>query len=102
MTILEVSQMYSISRQTIENWLKNTDKYLIENRTGLKPFDIEEKFEVLRLIEEGSLTQRQIADLKQINIHTIRNWIKDKNRILAVHSSQGHHPVHNGLLNSHR
>ena len=44
MTILEVSQMYSISRQTIENWLKNTDKYLIENRTGLKPFDIEEKF----------------------------------------------------------
>ena len=70
------------------------------NRTVLKPFDIEEKIEVLRLIEEGSLTQRQIADLKQMNIHTIRNWIKDKKRILVVYSSQGHHPVHNELLNS--
>ena len=64
--ILEVSQMYNISRQTIGNWLKHPDKYLNEIRTGLKPFDIEEKVQVLRLIEEGDLTHRQIADLKQI------------------------------------
>ncbi len=100
MPILEVSQMYNISRQTIGNWLKHPDKYLCETRTGLKPFDIEEKVQVLRLVEEGSLTQRQIADLKQINIYTIRNWIKDKNRILAVYSSQVHHAPHDELLNN--
>ena len=100
MTVLEASQMYNISRHTVENWLKHPDKYLNETRTGLKPFDIEEKVQVLRLVEEGSLTQRQIADLKQINLYTIRNWIKDKNRILAVYSSQGHHPIHTDLLNS--
>ena len=94
MTVLNVSQMYNISRHTVENWLKHPDKYLNENRTAHKPFDIEEKAEVLRLIEEGDLTHRQIADLKQINLHTIRNWIKDKSRILAVYSSQGHLPVH--------
>lgn len=100
MPILEVSQMYNISRQTIGNWLKYPDKYLNEIRTGLKPFDLEEKIQVLRLIEEGDLTHRQIADLKQISIYTIRNWIKDKNRILAVYSSQGHHPVRSDPLNS--
>ena len=100
MTVLEASQMYNISRHTVENWLKHPDKYLNETRTGLKPFDIEEKVQVLRLVEEGSLTQRQIADLKQINLYTIRNWIKDKHRILALYSSQGHHPIHTDLLNS--
>lgn len=100
MTIHDVSQMYNISRQTIRKWLKHPDKFLNKNRTGLKPFDLEEKIEVLRLIEEAGLTQRQIADLKQINIHTIQNWVKDKNRILAVYSSQGPRPVHNDLLNS--
>ena len=100
MTVLEVSQMYNLSKHTVDNWLKHPDKYLNETRIGLKPFDIEEKVDVLRLIEEGDLTHRQIADLKQINLHTIRNWIKDKNRILAVYSSQGHLPVHADLLNS--
>ena len=100
MTVLNVSQMYNISRHTVENWLKHPDKYLNENRTAHKPFDIEEKAEVLRLIEEGDLTHRQIADLKQINLHTIRNWIKDKSRILAVYSSQGHLPVHADLVSS--
>ena len=100
MPIFEVSQMYNISRQTISNWLKHPDKYLNETRAGLKPFDLEEKIQVLRLIEEGDLTHRQIADLKQISVNTIRTWIKDKNRILAVYSSQGPHPVHSDPLNS--
>lgn len=93
MTALEVSQMYNISRNTVANWLKHSDQYLNENRTARKQYDIEEKIEVLRLIEEGDLTQRQIADLKQINLYTIRNWIKDKNRIFAVYSSQGRNPI---------
>jgi transposase len=100
MTVLEVSQMYSLSRNTVKNWLKHPDKFLNETRTGLKPFDIEEKVDVLRLIEKGDLTHRQIADLKQINLHTIRNWIKDKGRILAVYSSQGHLPKTNVLPSS--
>ena len=36
MTVLEVSQMYNLSRNTVENWLKYPDKYLNETRTGLK------------------------------------------------------------------
>ena len=100
MTVADVSQMYNLSPQTVKNWLKHPDKYLNETRTARKPFDIEEKVEVLRLIEKGDLTHRQIADLKQLNLHTIRNWIKDKSRILAVYSSQGHLPVHADLLNS--
>ena len=102
MTILKVAQMYNISRQTIENWLKHPDKYLSETRTGLKPCDIEEKVQVLRLIEDGSLTQRQIADLKQINLYTIRNWVKDKTRILAVYSSQGQYSANAGKVKSPR
>ena len=100
MTVLEVSQMYNLSKHTVDNWLKYPDKYLNETRIGLKPFDIEEKVDVLRLIEEGDLTHRQIADLKQINLNTIRNWIKDKNRILAVYSSQGHYSKNIGLSSS--
>ena len=100
MTVLEVSQMYNLSKHTVDNWLKHPDKYLNETRTARKPFDIEEKADVLRLIEEGDLTHRQIADLKQINLNTIRNWIKDKNRILAVYSSQGHLPMITGSSNS--
>ena len=100
MAVLEVSQMYNISRHTVDNWLKHPDKYLNEARTARKPFDIKEKAEVLRLIEEGDLTHRQIADLKQINLYTIRNWIKDKSRILALYSSQGHYPITTSLLNS--
>ena len=100
MTVLEVSQMYNLSRNTIDNWLKYPDKYLNETRTGLKPFDIEEKVDVLRLVAEGDLTHRQIADLKQISLYTIRNWVRDKSHILAVYSSQGHHLKTTGLSNS--
>ena len=100
MTILEASRMYNLSRQTIGNWLKHPDKHLCKTRIGREPFDIEEKVEVLRLIETGDLTHRQIAELKHINLYTIRNWIKDKNRILAVYSSQGHLPMITGSSNN--
>ena len=93
MNVNEVSQMYNITRQTVSNWLKHSDNCLNEIRTVRKLFDIEEKVEVLRLIEKGELTHRQIADLKQINLYTIRNWIRDKKHILAVYSSQGHYPI---------
>ena len=52
------------------------------------------------MIETGDLTHRQIAELKHINLYTIRNWIKDKNRILAVYSSQGHLPMITGSSNN--
>ena len=52
------------------------------------------------MIETGDLTHRQIAELKHINLYTIRNWIKDKNRILAVYSSQGHYSKNTGLSSS--
>ena len=56
MTILKVAQMYNISRQIIENWLKHPDKYLSETRTGLKPFDIEEFLVVMGYLFSAATT----------------------------------------------
>ena len=67
MSVSDVSKMYNISRCAVNNWIKHPDKYLDETRSGLKPYDLEIKVEVLRLVDEGDLTVCQIADLKQIS-----------------------------------
>lgn len=98
--IKTVSQMYNISRQAINNWIKSQEHYLSETRNALQPYDLEEKVAVLRMIEAGDLSVQQIAELKNINLFTIRGWIKDKNRILAVYSSQGQPLIDNSLVKS--
>jgi transposase len=100
MSIKTVSQMYNISRQAISNWLNSQDHYLSETRNALQPYDLEVKVAVLRMIEAGDLSVQQIAELKNINLFTIRGWIKDKNRILALYSSQGQPLMDNSLVKS--
>ena len=90
MPIETVSQMYNISRQSINNWIKSQEHYLSETRNALQPYDLEEKVAVLRMIQAGDLSVPQIAELKNINLYTIRGWIKDKKHILAIYSSQRH------------
>ena len=88
MTASKASQVYNISQQTISNWRKNPDRYLNGSWSEYRAHDIEEKIEVLRLIEMGTQSIRQIARARGISQNT-----KDKKRILAVYSTEGQHPV---------
>lgn len=93
MTASKASQVYNISQQTICNWKKSPDRYLNGTKEEYRPHDIEEKVEVLRLIEMGTQSIRQIARARGISQNTICQWIKDKKRILAVYSTEGQHPA---------
>ena len=63
----KASQVFNISQQTISNWKKNPDWYLNGKQEEYRPHDIEEKVEVLRLIEMGTQPIRQIARKKGIS-----------------------------------
>ena len=97
MKIGKVAAMYGVSRQAINNWLRSPEKYLSETRKAHTPFDLEEKVRILRFIEAGELTARQVAEQKNLSLHTILGWMKDKDRIFAVYSSQGQMPVNAGI-----
>ena len=97
MKISKVAAMYGVSRQAINNWLRSPEKYLSETRKTHTPFDLEEKVRILRFIEAGELTARQVAEQKNLSLHTIHGWMKDKDRIFAVYSSQGQMPVNAGI-----
>ncbi len=89
----KASQVFNISQQTISNWKKNPDWYLNGKQEEYRPHDIEEKVEVLRLIEMGTQPIRQIARKKGISQNTICRWVKEKKHILAVYSTEGQHPA---------
>ena len=97
MKIAKAAAAYGVSRQAINNWLRLPEKYLSEARTVRSPYDLEEKVSILRMIGSGDMTARQIAEQKKLNLHTIHGWIKDKDRIFAVYSSQGQRPVNTGF-----
>ncbi len=90
MTIRAASRIYGIDRKALGKWVKYPEKYLVEKPAGCRPYSIVEKLEVLQLAEENQLSARQIAGLKKINYHTVSDWIRDKEHILALYSSQGH------------
>lgn len=93
MTASKASQVYNISQQTINNWRKNPGRYLNGTQAEYRPHDIEEKVEVLRLIEMGTQSIRQIARARGISQNTICHWVKEKKHILAVYSTEGQHPA---------
>lgn len=93
MTAAKASLTYNISQQTICNWKKNPDNYLNGSWSEYKPHDIEEKVEILRLVEMKTQTIRQIAKERGISQNTISRWIKEKKHILAVYSTEGQHPA---------
>jgi len=88
MSINAASRTYHIARETIRLWLKAPTGSLSLTRTGRSPYDIEVKVQALRLLEDGSLSIRQVADYMRIQPTTIYGWVKDKHSILAVYSSQ--------------
>ncbi len=93
MSASKASQVYNISQQTINNWRKNPDRYLNGSWSEYRAHDIEEKVEVLRLIEMGTQSIRQIARARGLSQNTICRWIKEKKHILAVYSTEGQHPA---------
>ena len=97
MNIAKVAAMYGVSRQSIINWTRSPEKYLSETRQAHTPFDLEEKVRILRMMELSGLTARQVAELKNLSLHTILGWVKDKDRLFAVYSSQGQMPVNTGI-----
>lgn len=96
-SIMTLSRMYNISRHMIRYWRDSPDHYLDESRTACRFYDLDQKVEVLHMVEEGDLSISQIAELKGINPGTIRNWIRDKSHILAVYSSQEQHLMNDDL-----
>ena len=100
MPISVAARTYHVARETIRLWLKSPTKSLSTTRTGRSPYDIEVKVQALRMLEKGLLSIHQVADYMKIRPATINTWVKDKTRILAEYSSQGHHPIHTDLLNS--
>ena len=89
MSVSEASRKYGVARTTISKWLKDPENFLKEDRGENQPYDIEDKIDVIRLFDKGDLSIHQIARIKNLKYHTIRHWIKDKNHILALYSSQG-------------
>lgn len=78
-----VARMYNIPRQTIWTWVNS------KTRGTSKIYDIEEKIEVLDLLESSGLSIHEVSALKNIKFDTIRRWVEDKTRIRALYSSQG-------------
>lgn len=93
MSASKASQVYNISQQTINNWRKSPDRYLNGSWSEYRAHDIEEKVEVLRLIEMGTQSIRQIARARGLSQNTVCRWIKEKKHILAVYSTEGQHPA---------
>ena len=88
--IRTVSEISGIPYKTVWRWMNDSDDPKI-NRNHVKReyHRIEEKAEILQLLEAGSFTIPQIAAMKNIDQATIEDWIADKTRIRAVYSSQG-------------
>lgn len=88
MTMAEVSMKYNISVSSVSNWQKDPEKYI--NRVSIKAsrYSLEEKVAILGLIESRQSSVRQIARAHGISQNTIKDWVKDKNHILAVYSTQ--------------
>lgn len=88
MTMAEVSMKYNISMNTVSNWKRDPEKYVNRVSTGGSRYSLEQKVAILGLIESRQSSVRQIARAHGISQNTINDWVKDKNHILAVYSTQ--------------
>ena len=97
MTVREAVMTYGISRNAIRNWLNYPEKYLSDTRAPHVAYDIEEKVRILQQVISGQLTAQQAAELNNINPPTVREWMRDRDRIFAIYSSQRQLPVNTGI-----
>ena len=98
MSIAEASQFYKITQQTIRKWAKAPDNCFHIKLAPHTKYSIEQKIEILRLYEESDLSIKKFSDLYAINYTTVRDWIRDKERLLAVYSSRRQSPVKPGIV----
>ena len=88
MTMAEASVKFNISINSISNWKRDPEKYINHVSLGASRYSLEEKVAILGLIESRQSSVRQIAMAHGISLNTIKDWIKDKNHILALYSTQ--------------
>lgn len=87
-TVSEASIRYHVSTSSIYNWRLEPEKSLVCSPRQPHVYSSEEKMEVLRQVEEGARSIREIAEANRISRVTLRNWIRDKNQILAVYLAE--------------
>ncbi len=87
-TVSEASIRYHVSTSSIYNWRLEPEKSLVCSPRQPHVYSSEEKMEVLRQVEEGAGSIREIAEANRISSVTLRNWIRDKNQILAVYLAE--------------
>ena len=87
-TVSEASIRYHVSTSSIYNWRLEPEKSLVCSPRQPHVYSSEEKMEVLRQVEEGARSIREIAEANRISSVTLRNWIRDKNQILAVYLAE--------------
>ncbi len=88
-TMLNVAQSFDIPIETVRGWAK---KYNIKPIAVTIPrYSLEKKIEVIQLSQQG-IPVREIIKQQGISKSAINNWIRDKNRLLAVYSVQKSNP----------
>ena len=98
MTIREASQLHQIPHQTIRKWVKSPDNCFNITLEPRSKHSIEKKVEMLKLYEESHLSINKFASIYDLKPTTLRNWIDNKDRLLAIYSSQRRSPVQTGIM----
>ena len=91
MSATSISRELNIPRQTIQYWSKNCGSAPTTAYTRRKDYSLEKKLEIIKLWDNG-VPIREISEQQGINKSTVSNWIRDRNRLLAVYSVQEAHP----------
>lgn len=93
MSATSISRELNIPRQTIQYWSKNCGSAPTTAYTRRKDYSLEKKLEIIKLWDNGNgVPIREISEQQGINKSTVSNWIRDRNRLLAVYSVQEAHP----------
>ncbi len=83
-----VAGKYNVSPGTIRTWMRYPERYFSKIRAPHTPHAVEEKVRVIQRIEAGERTVKEISEEQGISLRLIYNWREDKDRILALYSSQ--------------
>ena len=90
-TIKQAAKEFDISYRTIQCWIRKEGVQYFPSIAPQRRYSLEKKVEVIKLYDEGS-TVSSISRQMDIHCETIKSWLRDKNRLLAVYSVQKSHP----------
>ena len=100
MSVCDASELYSIPHQTIRLWIKSPDNCFDITTAPHTIYSIEKKVQILELFENSHLSISKFASLNNLKSSTVRDWVRNKKRILAIYSSQGKSPVKTKMIKS--